>query len=154
MKNDKIKDTESNLGIKIIVGGIFLVFGIAMLKIYVGIVFLFLSIVAFTYSTGIEINYAEHAIRPYTRFLWLVSGKWIKLNNYNSMVIRKTRKGMRQYGGRTNVSTSRFFTFYDVYLLSDKYHHSVLLFSSKDQHKSVSFAEKWSEKLDVPVAPK
>ena len=151
MKSEKIKNISSNLGIKVFIGGIFLVFGLATLQYYIGIVFIIVSIIAFTYSTGIEIDLKKHEIRPYTKYLWIVKGRWIKLHNFKSMYIKKTRKGIRQYGGRTSVSTSRFYTYYDVFLNADNYYKNLLLFTSKDKNTSLGFAEKWSETLNVPL---
>ena len=131
-------------------GGIFLVFGIATLEMYVGIIFLIVSVIAITYASGTEIDYQKHEIRQYTKFLWKLRGKWMKLSNYQRMMVRKTRKGIRQYG-RSTASTSRFYTYYDVLIIPDDYHNSIMLFTSRDKDVSQRFAEKWSKKLNIPI---
>lgn len=153
MKREKINNTHSNLAIKIVAGGIFLVFGFITLKMYVGIVFLMVSIIAFTYTTGIEIDYDKHEIREYTKYLWIINGRWKKLINYRGMTVKKTSKGIKQYA-MGSASTSRYYIYYDVILMSDNYHKSINLFTSRDKDVSQSFARRWSEKLNIPLRVK
>ena len=109
------------------------------------------SLVAITYSTGIEIDYEKHELRCYTRYLWKIKGKWIKLHHFKKISVKTSRKGIRQYGGRSGASTSRSFTFYDVVLLSNHNIPPIVMFSSKNIDQSKSFAMIWSEKLDIAL---
>lgn len=151
MKNEKIKNRSANIGVKLIAGGIFLIFGLATLREYVGIAFLIVSIVAFTYESGIEIDPGNNKVRLYTRYLWIVKGSWIELDNSKRLIIRRIRKGIKQYGGRTNASTSRYYTYFDVFLLADNYKKGLMLYTSKDKAKSTKFAGEWSGKLNIPI---
>lgn len=151
MKNDKIKNRSANIGVKFIIGGLFLIFGLVTLSEYVGIGFLIVSIIAFTYDSGIEIDHGNNNARSYTRYLWIVKGKWIGLDKSKRLTIRRIRKGIKQYGGRTNASTSRFYTYFDVFLLADNYKKGWMLYTSKDKEKSTEFADEWSEKLNIPI---
>jgi hypothetical protein len=151
MGQEIIKNTNSNLAIKVGIGGLFLIFGLAALQYYVGIVFLVVAAIAFSYSTGIEVDYAEHRIRAYTKLLWSKKGQWVKLNTFTRMAIRKTRKGIRQYGGRSSASTTRFHSYFDVVLLSENYPRGFMLFTTKDKNEALHFAESWSAKLNIPL---
>ncbi len=150
MNTEIIKDRNSNFAMKVLVGGIFFIFGIASLKMYVGYAFLLISIIALTYTSGVEIDYEKHRIRKYVIYLWIVTGTWRKLYSYQRITVRRARKGIRQYA-RSTASTSSFSTFYDVYLISDTLHDSILLHSSRDPEDARTFAEQWSEKLNIPL---
>lgn len=153
MLHEYIINKKAVTGFRILIGGIFLVFGILTLEVYVGIVFLLVSIVAFTYSSGIEVDDEQNRIRSFTRFLWTKSGNWMDLDSFDGIKVRRSRKGIRRYGGRTHLSTSSFSNYYNVYLFSQTLKKGILLFTSKDKEESLQYAQWWSEEFDIPHLP-
>lgn len=52
----KIRNKKSNRGVKLLIGGFLLVFGLATLNQSVGFLFILLAFLEFTYDSGVEVD--------------------------------------------------------------------------------------------------
>ncbi|MDA3894245.1 MAG: hypothetical protein PF517_21505 [Salinivirgaceae bacterium] len=151
MKTAIIKNRTSDNGFKILVGGIFMIFGLLTISNYVGYLFIFISLIALFYTSGTEFDLEHKKVRMFQKYFWISKGSWMDYKEFYAISIKKAKKGLQRYGGRTHVSISTFSTYYDVFLMSKTGGNRILLFTSKRKTDSEEFAKLWSEKLGFPI---
>ena len=122
-----------------------------MLHAYVGIIFIFISVIILTLTTGIEIDKANNKIRVYTTILGCKKGKWEDFDKYTALTIMKLRKSQKQYCCRISVFLNIIDYYYDVALASDNFRKKIVLYSSKKEHLSMQFAQQWSKTINLPI---
>lgn len=151
MKNKTYTQSAKPGYVKYIFGGVFLLLGIATITKIAGIVFIALSILFFTYSSGSEIDFKNSKLREYTRILFLTFGKWHHLNEFKRLLIKRERRGTRIYGGRTMNSVGIYDTYFCLYIVPEKYFNKISILVSKEQHEVEEFASKMSNDFNLAI---
>lgn len=109
------------------------------------------SIVVISTGSGIEIEPDNNRIRSFYTLLWIKKGKWLKLNQFKAITIKKSKKGALRYSGRTNVHLHLSDYYYEVLLTSSDFRRKLRLMITKTKSKSVFKAKKWSYQLNLPL---
>lgn len=161
MKLTKIYTDQSILPVTIIIGLILITLGIIICvgsqPIYIGLIIIMIGITVLTKRSGIEIDKKNNYIRVFNSFFGRIRGKKLNLSTYKIITIKKSRKGRRIYGGRTDRSVKLIGYYYDLFISSENFRNKVLIISTKELEKAQELANDWSTKLGLHVvkyAPK
>lgn len=145
-----IRNKNKDYSIKLFVGGIFFIIGLAMLHVYIGYALIAISISLMTYKSGISIDLDAGRIREFWSLFGVQNGTWMNLSRFDSISIKPSKKGIRRYGATNNsIDTSE--QYYNVLIVNSKQRSTQLcLYSLKDRNKALLTAEEWCTKLKLP----
>lgn len=147
---ETIRHKNRNTSFKVFVGGVLLVFGFVTLDMYFGYLLIVICVLILTYQSGVHIDPIKNRVRLYWSILGNKSGSWKSMQNFNTISIKKHRKGIRQYGtGLTSIDTSDLY--YDVLLINIRnLKINVCLHSTQIKEEAKEQASSWCEKLNLP----
>jgi hypothetical protein len=97
---------------------------------------------------GMQVDFTNRRIREYRQLLWIKSGEWKPLENYNGVHLVKDSFGVRLYGGTTMGYGVKVST-YDVLLIDNDTENSILMSEFAKHPDAVKFMEAWASKLSL-----
>ncbi len=147
----RIPNKSKELSLKVLLGAVLAVFGLAFLQYYFGYALWMGLVILLTYKTGVELNTDQKTIRSYWAVLGFYNGDWKSYKPYNALTIKSVNKSMRRYAAAsTSMSTSE--THYQL-LLIDKAdrRRKYILSTSKKKTEIRGLANHWCLKLQMPI---